>query len=75
MLHNNFQTSRTILSGRIRVSVVVVIGGGGGGYGCKVIIVSNPTRLRLGWVLTILDNKLGLSCAKLSPKLCLLAFH
>ena len=28
MLHNKFQTSRTILSGRIRVPV----GGGGGGW-------------------------------------------
>ena len=45
MLHNKFQTSRTILSGRIRVPVV---GGGVVGGGCKVIIVSNPTRLRLG---------------------------
>ena len=36
-----FQTSRTILSGRIRVP--------GGGWVWKVIIVSNPTRLRLGY--------------------------
>ena len=43
MLHNKFLTSRTILSGRIRVP-----GGGGGGW-CKVIIMSNPTRLRLGY--------------------------
>ena len=49
MVHNKFQISRTILSGRIRVPVV----GWGGWWGvCKVIIVSNPTRLRLGcgWV-------------------------
>ena len=35
-----FQTPRIILSGRIRVPV-----GWGGGWWCKVIIVSNPTRL------------------------------
>ena len=40
-----FQTPRIIISGRSRVPVGGVVGGGGG---CKVIIVSNPTRLWLG---------------------------
>ena len=41
-----FQTPRIIISGRSRVP-----GGVGGVVGgvCKVIIMSNPTRLRLGY--------------------------
>ena len=42
MLHDKVQTSRTILSGRIRVPVGW---GGVGGVVCKVIIMSNPTQL------------------------------
>ena len=42
-----FQTPRIIISGRSRVPVG---GGGVGGGWCKVIIVSNPTLVRLSCV-------------------------
>ena len=44
MLHNKFQTSRTILSGRIRVPVV---GGGVGGVQSDNRVKPNQVKVKL----------------------------